>query len=279
LISREKTISLYAAMVRCRKIAGQVRSFAPEGVATPEASGWEAAMAGVTAELIAGDCVRAQQNSGIQAILREVQGEREKVDSAGEEAFSANERETATSQAPDQFDEAFLAASGFKAAKCGKIAVFFGEGLRLESWSRRLQQAARRNLPLLIVSRCAMQGSHPAAPSGTSARKDALEALAFGVPAIAVDANDAMAIYRVASESVGRARQRRGPTLIECVAFPQANAAAPASCDRPQASGPDPIVAMEAYLLRKGFLNAAARQGLESELRGEIASANWMAAQ
>lgn len=275
MISREKAMALYAAMVRCRKVAVEVNGPGREGVVVADATGWEAAIAGVTAELIAGDCVRAQQNSAIHPILREVRGEWEEEVRNGKERLLAGGRDSARTSATDEFDEAFLAASAFKTAKCGKVAVFFGDELELESWSRRLQQAARRSLPLVIVSRCALTTRPLVEANGHSVRKDAPAALAFGVPTIAVDANDVLAIYRVASESVGRARQRRGPTLIECLAFAQGDAAAAAS----RKGFADPIVEMEAYLRRKGFLNAAAPQEVGSERSGEIAPAPRMVAQ
>lgn len=40
-----------------------------------------------------------------------------------------------------------------------------------------------------------------------------------GIPAMATDRNDAVAIYRVAQESLGRARSGGGPALIECAPF------------------------------------------------------------
>jgi len=53
------------------------------------------------------------------------------------------------------------------------------------------------------------------------ARAGGISALALrcGVPGISVDAQDAVAIYRVAQESIGRARAGGGAALIECVPF------------------------------------------------------------
>jgi TPP-dependent pyruvate/acetoin dehydrogenase alpha subunit len=271
LISREKMLSLYAAMVRCRRIAERGNRSASGITAFQEATGWEAAIAGVTAELIPGDCLRAQRSSILDVILCELQAEDASAEikhSRGtEEKRPSLKPEPTSPHALDEFDEAFLAASAFKVARCGKVAVVFSEELQMESWRRRLQQVARRNLPLLIVSRCSAQVVL-AASNGLSKRIDAPKALAYGVPVIAVDANDALAIYRVASESVARARQRRGPTLIECLALTPADSAA-AWQDGTQA---DPIVVMEAYLLRKGFLNPTTREGMESRLSSTFAS-------
>ncbi len=41
----------------------------------------------------------------------------------------------------------------------------------------------------------------------------------YGVPAVRVDGNDALAVYRAVSEAAARARRDEGPTFIECVTF------------------------------------------------------------
>ena len=41
-------------------------------------------------------------------------------------------------------------------------------------------------------------------------------AAASGIPGVAVDGNDVMAVYEAASEAIARARKGQGPTLIEC---------------------------------------------------------------
>lgn len=62
-------------------------------------------------------------------------------------------------------------------------------------------------------------------------------ALACDVPGIIVDGKDVVAVYRVAEESVRRARQRMGPTLIDCRLEP----------------GRDPIKFMEEYLRKRNL--------------------------
>ena len=43
----------------------------------------------------------------------------------------------------------------------------------------------------------------------------------FGIPLFSVDANDAIAAYRVATEALHNARHLRGPCVIEALAVPQ----------------------------------------------------------
>jgi pyruvate dehydrogenase E1 component subunit alpha len=51
----------------------------------------------------------------------------------------------------------------------------------------------------------------------TAARTFAAKAIGYGVPAIRVDGNDALAMWQVASEAIARARAGDGPTLIEAL--------------------------------------------------------------
>jgi pyruvate dehydrogenase E1 component alpha subunit len=41
----------------------------------------------------------------------------------------------------------------------------------------------------------------------------------YGVPGVAVDGNDVMAVYEAAKEGIARARKGLGPTLIECKTY------------------------------------------------------------
>jgi TPP-dependent pyruvate/acetoin dehydrogenase alpha subunit len=78
------------------------------------------------------------------------------------------------------------------------------------------------------------------------------EALVHGVPSIAVDAHDPVAIYRVAYEAIVRARQRRGATLLECMTDIQTVLD---NADSSPADGGsnDPLAVMKKYLKSKGI--------------------------
>ncbi len=67
-----------------------------------------------------------------------------------------------------------------------------------------------------------------------------LRALGFQVPGITVDGNDVVAVYRVAEESVRRAREGHGPTLIDCKIDPAR----------------DPLTFMEGYLKKRDLWSA-----------------------
>jgi hypothetical protein len=71
------------------------------------------------------------------------------------------------------------------------------------------------------------------------------------VPVIRVDSGDAVAAYRVAHESIERARRGGGPTIMECVAWP--------SDGKPD----DPLAKLEQYLAGKRLFGRGWKEQLE----------------
>jgi pyruvate dehydrogenase E1 component alpha subunit len=80
--------------------------------------------------------------------------------------------------------------------------------------------------------------------------------------AIAVDRTDVVAVYRVASEAIDRARRGVGPTLIQCVDF---RLPSPRRQRRDQHCA-DPILYMESYLRSKNLWSPELEE-TRSELR------------
>jgi hypothetical protein len=264
LVSREKLLTLYAVMVKCRTIA-QDANHGRGPCASGLAEGWEATIAGITTDLAAGDVLVAPP--GIEEVFSAVEIEsgpsEGKTDKRGTIALGkAEQAGVSGSEAGAEFDKARHLARAFHSSKNGRVAVLFTRSPSdMEKWRTRLPDVARRNLPLLIVS-------HRGTGVGTTlaretARNHATGTLVFGIPVLTVDGADPLAVYRVASESIFRARQRRGPTLIECVLFPAHDLVAPSIQNCRHAEGIDPIESMEHYLVAKGILTPA--------LKGEIA--------
>ncbi len=79
-----------------------------------------------------------------------------------------------------------------------------------------------------------------------------------GVPAIVVDADDAVAIYRVAQESIGHARIGGGAALMECVPFVMEGAAGKVRVTE------DAIAGLERHLVQRGI---ATRAWMEREAK------------
>ena len=81
--------------------------------------------------------------------------------------------------------------------------------LTLSAWKPILRLAATPAAPILFVM----------LPASKNPGQLSLVATTCGVPGIPVDAADAVALYRVAQESMLRIRSGGGPVLMECIPF------------------------------------------------------------
>ncbi|MGA3136616.1 MAG: thiamine pyrophosphate-dependent enzyme [Terracidiphilus sp.] len=98
-------------------------------------------------------------------------------------------------------------------------------------------------------------------------------------PAITVDGNDIVAVYRVASEAIAHARKGNGPTLIECQTgrsdghseIGSGKFRDPAEVERWKAG--DPILKMEKYLIRKGLFSEEFKKQIAGEFSKELNAA------
>lgn len=115
-------------------------------------------------------------------------------------------------------------------------------------WQKVMATAAARRLPIVFVHYVPDDGG--VQPHSVLGKKNTNQAVFHGVPTIAVDAADPVALYRVAYEAVTRARQGRGTTLLECTTIPVTpSLASPADSRTVQSN--DPIFTMETYLKGK----------------------------
>jgi hypothetical protein len=120
-----------------------------------------------------------------------------------------------------------------------------------------LSFARDQKLPLLLVALPPARVKAGAA-SPYKAGKIGDLALRCGVPAIPTDADDAVAIYRVAQESIGHARIGGGPALIECIPF-----VLPATATK-RTVATDAIAVLEQYMLPR---NVVTRSWIDRETK------------
>ena len=207
LISRQKLLALYFSMVRCRSIAERSGSRTKNN---DSVAGHEAAAVGAAIDLLRHDTVVATlwPEDALRAINPTVS--------------IAPSISVASRSAPGDKDDR-------------SITVLFSSSRRVaqSSWVNALTLAAGHTLPFLFVNL-----SGPTA-IGEIAGSDfvPMNGRRYSMPLIAVDGNDVVAVYRVASEAITHARKGHGPTLIDC--------------QRPIAG--DPLKSMEKYLLGKGL--------------------------
>lgn len=106
------------------------------------------------------------------------------------------------------------------------------------------------------------------------------KAIGYGMPGIAVDGNDVLAVYKATKEAVDRARNGEGPTLIECVTYrigPHSSSDDPTRY-RDEATYQfwkqrDPIDRFRQYLMSKKVLSEKQDQALIVDLKAKLADA------
>jgi acetoin:2,6-dichlorophenolindophenol oxidoreductase subunit alpha len=295
LISDEKLLSLYAAMLKCRLIEERARVLFPQNgfaVNGYAAAGQEAAAVGVAIDLLAEDTVAALGREFIFSFIRGAPLERiigqiiapaGGLDKAGfqtERSEDAAPGITSSRAIAGLLNIAIGVALANKTKKNGKIAVVFsGDGATsLEVWREALLVAGANQLPMIFVSLNSLAAEPESSKPRARGEKIAVKAEELGLPTIPVDGNDVVAVYRVASEAISRARQGR-PTLIECVPFEarsparggNAEASKPATSERRTAD--DSILNIELYLTRKGLFSEELKQRIAAEFGKQLDAA------
>ncbi len=106
----------------------------------------------------------------------------------------------------------------FALTRSSRVAVaFFGDGgSNNGAFHEGLNLATVWQLPVLFVCENNMYATEVPFAAATRNTDVASRAAAYGLPGVAVDGNDVVAIYRAAGEAVQRARAGQGPTLLEC---------------------------------------------------------------
>ena len=106
----------------------------------------------------------------------------------------------------------------FKLLKTERVAVaFFGDGaVNNGAFHEGLNLASIWQLPAIFVCENNMYATE--VPFAYAARNTdvASRGAAYGLPGVAVDGNDVLAVYAAAQAAVERARAGGGPTLLEC---------------------------------------------------------------
>jgi pyruvate dehydrogenase E1 component alpha subunit len=256
LISNEKLLELYFAMVKGRMLGERARVHSgklPENGSA--AKGREAAAVGVLLDLGREDFLAPAPGDLLAAYLKGAPLDRifarpGGLDSLGDD--SLNVLPACANPATRLAIAAGVALAG-KLKSSNQLTVAFCDAAA--ATTKLCQQAwhfaGAHSLPILYVC----WNSRPA-------RDLYLEAAPCGFPGIAVDGHDVVAVYRVACEAIAHACKGNGPTLIECKSGLGSGG-----------EDGDAILNMEKYLTRKGLFREEEKRQVAVEFKGELDSA------
>ncbi len=203
--------------------------------------GREAALAGVTADMLAGDVVVAEFAASVDEIAR------------GHATVAMNRQSF-----EERVIEALSDAVGDRMRKTGRItAIFFDAAPRSKVLQEARSLAIAARLPVLLVEYGTAKPKRRS--SKTKSKPAPLE-----YPSIPVDTQDVIAMYRVAHESIVRAREGNGPTHIVGVRWQVAATAAPRRTRKPATQ--DAVTHLEEWLAARGLPALDWRREIVAEL-------------
>jgi pyruvate dehydrogenase E1 component alpha subunit len=161
------------------------------------------------------------------------------------------------------------------------VLGFVGDGATSEpDFHAAMNFAAVYKVPVVLIC----QNNHWAisvpASRQTASVTFAIKGRAYGIPSFRVDGNDVLAVYRIVSEAVARARRGEGPTFIEAFTY---RIGAHSTSDDPTRYRSqdevevwmkrDPLARLRAHVVHRGLLDDAKDAALEQQLNAEIATA------
>ncbi len=287
LITDAKLKQLYSTMLQCRLLDERFHELrGVKGKAAP-AFGGEAAVVGAALDLRRDDWLAPPQNDvlgkfvkgmplgSILSDLRQSQSSR--TPSAKGPTVSALDNNTSpfhilsgAANPAAQLNLASGVALALRAKNSGNIVLAFcGDTSRSgQRWQQALTFAGKHCLPLLVL----VHTKHSAKTTSTKKKKGFASLLSdgslCGLPMIPVDADDVVAIYRVAYESIHKARHGGGPTLIQAISLPDLPGGKEGSEEHP-----DAIAKMETYLAAKGLFSPSWKQNLIDVFNRDVESA------
>lgn len=114
----------------------------------------------------------------------------------------------------------------------------------------------------------------------TASATIAQKGFAYGMPAALVDGNDALAVYEVCREALGRARRGEGPSLVEAATYrlgPHTTSDDPTryrdASEVEAHEAQDPLPRLRRYLEQAGLYQDGLQEELEEEARAALGQA------
>jgi acetoin:2,6-dichlorophenolindophenol oxidoreductase subunit alpha len=261
---------MYAAMVKCRMVGERVRD-GNAMVAYDLTTGHEAVVVGASIDLEPEDTIAASHRNfaariamgtALKHLLKEATANNS--DECRASVISCRRALPGLNSSAvflaDPFNLATGVALTHKLEKRTNVVVAFWDedAASLEASHEALKFAGIHKLPIIYVTRSA------GLDDLGSRKHSALEEFSFlakdyGFPSILVDGKDVVAVWRGAQESIHRARNGSGPTLIEC----QTEAA----------NFKDPLAHMQHYMSRRGAWEDRWKRQIVARINAEIGEA------
>ena len=165
----------------------------------------------------------------------------------------------------------------------GNVSVcFFGDGASNQGTTHEaMNLASVLKLPVVFVAENNGYGEFTIQSRHQNIESVAERAAAYDIPGVIVDGNDVLAVYEASKEAVNRAREGKGPTLLECKTYrikghfvgdPELYRSSD-EVERWKKEDKDPIVRFQQKLVEMGLLTANKISEIKTSIKEEIEGA------
>lgn len=316
-LTDERLIWIFTQMLRIREFEERVkRTFGEHpGVIrghTHLADGAEASIVGSLATLQPGDQLMATYRchgypivlgTDVRAMMAEIYGRRDGLCGGYGGSMHLVDPDVGFMGTSGIVGQGIPQATGVAYAaqirKRGQVVLcFFGDGASKQgAFAESLNVASLWKLPIVyvmennnynVVTRSDQEDANAAAGEPL-----AVKATAFSMPGVTVDGGDPVAVHQIVGEAVDRARDGRGPTLVESKVYrlsAHGNIIAPPgvplhfpeheavevfgdTAEYEAALRGDPVPRFRARLVQDGALDAARADAVAAEVRDEMEAA------
>lgn len=288
-IPAEKLKQLYTLMVQCRTMEERIRVLFKQGKFSGNyyaAVGQEATEVGCCVDLRPTDTIAPSHRDFISNLIKgtplnlmisQIYGRKTSPDqgrsSPAHCGYAPLNIITPASTIAAQLNIGTGVALANKMKKNDDVVIAFsGEGATsLGFWHEAVNFSGVHQLPIVYVIQNNLWAESVSVKAQTRVEDLSVKAQAYGIPGITVDGNDVIAVYRVASEAILRARTGGGPTVIEAKTYrwyghseiDPAKYRDPEEVERWKAK--DPIPFMERYLDKHKLWSDDFRKGIVEE--------------
>jgi len=166
-----------------------------------------------------------------------------------------------------------------------RVAVcFFGDGASNQGTTHEaMNLAACWKLPVVFINENNMYGISSCTLDSMCVPNVADRAAGYDIPGVVVDGNDAVAVWEAAAEGIKRAREGKGPSLIECKTYRHRGHFEGDPCAYREDSElaewkeKDPIPRLEQKLLEMKILTESKNEEIKKGLQEELNAAEKFA--
>jgi pyruvate dehydrogenase E1 component alpha subunit len=172
-------------------------------------------------------------------------------------------------------------AMQYHGEKDSAVVTFFGDGGTSEGdFHEALNFASVWKAPVVFICQNNQWAISLPYSKQTNSKTIAQKAIAYDIPGIQVDGNDALAMYKATKDALDRAKAGEGPTLIEAVTY---RLMMHTTADDPTKYRTEddvqtwwkrePLTRFRTYLEKKGFWSNEMQKKLDAEIKNDIDTA------